>query len=333
MRLHVGLPALRGEIAKYAQKFDLLELRAEPGTLPKPGRLREWRLRAPEQFVFSVALSTAVGTLEPGDAFESGLEYALRVADALKAGWIVLRTPASVMPSRRTERRLAELVARLPKEGCRIAWEPRGVWEDELVEALAARLGVHLVRDLRFKEAPSSEVVYARLIALGAGSRLSLEAAERVAERVAEKSEAYVVIEAEGAIRGAQHLREAVVSALELADSEEAGGRLAVSAGDADDDELEDDVGEGEVDEDDEDLEDEDDEDLEDEDDEDLEDEDDEDEDDEDLEDEDDEDFEDEDDEDLDDAADVDDEGEAAAPAGSAASKLAPGSGKRRPKH
>jgi uncharacterized protein YecE (DUF72 family) len=327
MRLHVGLPALRGEIAKYAQKFDLLELRAEPGTLPKPGRLREWRLRAPEQFVFSVALSNAVGTLEPGDAFESGLEYALRVAEALKAGWIVLRTPASVMPSRRTERRLAELVARLPKEGCRIAWEPRGVWEDELVEALAARLGVHLVRDLRFKEAPSSEVVYARLIALGAGSRLSLEAAERVAERVAEKSEAYVVIEAEGAIRGAQHLREAVVSALELADSEEAGSRLAESAGDADaddalEDEDEDDLGEDEVDEDDEDLEDED------EDEDDLEDEDDE-----DLEDEDAEDFEDEDDEDLDEAADVDDEGEAAAPAGSTASKLAPGSGKRRPKH
>ena len=148
MQLHVGQATLRGDIARYARRFDLLELRAEPGKLPKLKLLREWAKSVPEGFVFSVMLPRLVSALEPEAGFEPALESSLAAADALGAGWIVLQTPASVRPSSRSRRRLAELLPRLQREGRRIAWDPRGVWEDDETAQLGEELGVSVVRDL-----------------------------------------------------------------------------------------------------------------------------------------------------------------------------------------
>ncbi|HEY6556496.1 MAG TPA: DUF72 domain-containing protein [Polyangiaceae bacterium] len=208
MQLHVGQAALRGDIARYARRFDLLELRAEPGKLPRAKQLREWAKAVPENFVFSIMLPRVVGTLEPQPALDSALEQALSSADALAAGWLVLQTPASVRPNSRTRRRLAELFARLPRDTRRLAWEPRGIWEEDESEQLAAELGVCLVRDLSRQPPAAGSAAYCRLIALGEASRVRMGAVERVFENLAEFDEALVVIEGEGAVRAAQTLRQ-----------------------------------------------------------------------------------------------------------------------------
>src|SRR5687768_16960971 len=136
MQLHVGQAALRGDIARYARRFDLLELRAEPGKLPRAKVLRDWAKAVPENFVFSVVLPRIVGTLEPQPALDSALEQALSSAEALSAAWLVLPTPASVTPSSRTRRRLAEMLERLPRDKRRVAWDPHGIWEDEETDRL-----------------------------------------------------------------------------------------------------------------------------------------------------------------------------------------------------
>jgi len=208
MQLHVGQAALRGDIARYARRFDLVELRAEPGKLPRAKQLREWVKTVPENFVFSVMLPRVVGTLEPQPELDSALEQALSSAEALSAGWLVLQTPASVRPNSRTRRRLAELVERLPRNTRRVAWDPRGIWEDEESERLAEELGVSLVRDLSRQPPASGNAAYCRLVALGEASRVRMGAVEQVFENLSEFDEALVVIEGEGAVRAAQVLRQ-----------------------------------------------------------------------------------------------------------------------------
>jgi hypothetical protein len=130
------------------------------------------------------------------------------VADALTAGWWLVRTPPSVTPSARATRDLEALVDELRGER-RIAWEPRGVWSDEDSLRTAEQLGVHLVRDLaREDRMDDSPIVYTRLRALGEGARIGAAAAERLAERLSDASDSYVVIEGAGAGRVRQVLRE-----------------------------------------------------------------------------------------------------------------------------
>src|SRR5262245_7692528 len=138
MDLYVGQPAILGEITRYAERFDLLELRAEPGRLPRPAKLKAWAETVPERFAFSLMLPRSLAGLDSEKPAEPEVEAFLRSAAAIGARWIVLQTPPSATPSARTRRRLVALLERLPREPWAIAWEPRGLWEDPAAEALAA---------------------------------------------------------------------------------------------------------------------------------------------------------------------------------------------------
>lgn len=239
MQLHVGQAALRGDIARYARRFDLLELRAEPGKLPKLKVLREWAKVVPERFVFSVMLPRIVGTLEPQPELEEALGSALSTADALSAKWLVLQTPPTVMPSSRTRKRLAELVQRLAGTKRRVAWDPRGVWQDEETNGLAEELGVVVVRDLTRQEPGLGDTAYCRLVALGEASRVRSGAVERLFENIVNFEDAYVVIEGDGAVRAAQLLRRlAGESEAILEEEDEDGGAEEELDGDSEDEEV-----------------------------------------------------------------------------------------------
>jgi len=209
--VHVGRATLEGGIARYARAFDLLEVIGEAGRHPRRPGLLEWRKSVPERFVFSVVVPASVAAFEPRPDRTELVAHAQMVADALEAGWWVVRTPPSVTPSARTAREMEALVGELARPGRRIAWEPRGVWSDEEARRAAERFGVHLVRDLareeRMDELP---VVYTRLRALGEGARIGAAAAERVAERLVDATDSYVVVEGAGAARVRKLLREAV---------------------------------------------------------------------------------------------------------------------------
>jgi uncharacterized protein YecE (DUF72 family) len=233
---------LRGEIGRYAQRFDLLELRAEPGKLPRAARLRKWLSEVPDGFVFSVVLPQRVGELDSSPEARALLDQALGTADVLRAGWIVVQTPASVTPTTRSRERLAALVERLPRGDRRIAWEPRGMWQDEEAERVSSTLGVHLVRDVSRSPAPSGDVVYSRMRGIGDASRVRVSAVERVAERLAGSSESFVIIEGEGAVRGAALLRQL---AQDLTEDLEDGDGFSTDAGG--DPELDDEIADDEL--------------------------------------------------------------------------------------
>ena len=207
MLLRVGQDSLRGDIARYASRFDLLELDAEQGKIPRVGTLHRWREQVPRQFVFSVLVSSRAGSLDDGAELESTIERVHRAVRVLEARWVVLQTGPTLTPSLRNRRRLEAVAARLPRESCRVAWESRGLWEPEQQEEVCASLGMTLVRDLRRGELPAGPVAYTRLRALGSGARVSTESAELVAERAAGLDELYVIFEGQGARNGADVLR------------------------------------------------------------------------------------------------------------------------------
>ena len=205
MELFVGKSAHVGDLARYAQRFNFLELRGDATNLPRGARLADWRKRGPAEFVFSIVLPKAAGLLESN---EVELGRTLELADALSAKWLLLQTPATVGPSARMRERLSKLFERLEHEDRRVAWESRGVWEDEQIEAFAGEHGVHVVRDVSRADPPAGASVYTRLLALGDGVQIRSNVASHVAEAIAEFEEAVVVIEGQGAEGAAKLLRQ-----------------------------------------------------------------------------------------------------------------------------
>lgn len=209
MLLHIGQAGFSGEIARYLRAFDLLELSADPGRLPRLARLKSLAQEAPPGFVFSVKLPKSVTRVEPGPDAERELAHALKAADVLGAHWLVVQTPPAATPGRRTRRRLDELSERLG-DARRIAWEPRGLWQENESAEVADALGWHLVRDLSRSPPPDEAVVYTRLLALGESSRVRTRDLERLAEHLESAESAYVVMEGRGAAGAARVLRELV---------------------------------------------------------------------------------------------------------------------------
>jgi hypothetical protein len=197
-RVHVGLPSLRGKLARYAERFDLLEVHPLGHATPKgKGALRKWRDAVPPGFVFSVVLPQAVGTLQPSAEFDEALDRSLKVATTLEARCMVLATPASVRPTVENRKRVMELAERLPQDGQLIAWHPSGMWERHDVIDIATRSGLLPVFDAACEELAEGALVYTRIRALGASMSIGADRIDRVASQLATRREAFVVADSE----------------------------------------------------------------------------------------------------------------------------------------
>ena len=211
-RLLVGLPALQGDLEKYASRFDIVEVRPGDGSMPKTGTLRKWRKAVPPSFVFSVVLPRAVCELTPSPALDAALAGALEAAAALEARCVVLQTPATVRPTAANKRRLGAIFERIPREGTVRCWEPAGIWERDEVLAAARSLGVIPVFDIAHEVPGTGPILYTRLRALGRSAALGAAAVERIAERLRRRREAFVVVE--GPAAEATRIKAALAAAL-----------------------------------------------------------------------------------------------------------------------
>ncbi|WP_437738685.1 DUF72 domain-containing protein [Sorangium sp. So ce1335] len=198
-RLLVGLPSLKGDIQKYKDRFDLVELRPIDSSLPRVTTLRKWRKAVPPGFVFSVVLPRVVGELAAGSELDAALSTSLEVAAVLEARCIVLQTPASFRPTATNRKKLAALFERLPAEGVVRCWEPSGIWERDDIVATARAAKVIPVLDVARDAPPPGPIVYTRLRALGKSSSLGAAALERVADRLRGRREVFLVVEGDRA--------------------------------------------------------------------------------------------------------------------------------------
>lgn len=194
-RPRVGLPSFTGKIERYAARFDLAELRPVDASLPAASTLRAWRKAVPPGFVFSVVLPRVVGELRPSPALDDALAKSLEVARHVEARCIVLATPPAVTPTELNKKRLAALVAKLPHDAVTLVWQPSGVWESDAAAQIARTLGLVVSVDAVYDDPPEGPVAYVRLRGLGESTRLGAGSIARVAATLADRREAFVVVE------------------------------------------------------------------------------------------------------------------------------------------
>jgi uncharacterized protein YecE (DUF72 family) len=198
-RVLVGETRPPKDFKRYSKQFSLLELDCDPGNLPGKAKLQSWADLAPEGFVFSLVVPQRIAALEPGAEGDKAWKSALNMARLLRARWWVVRTPASVRPTRRSRDELGALFRKLGEGGMRVAWEPGGLWQPADAADTASNLGVHFVQDVARDEPLARDVLYARLLALGRGARVGLSVADTVVQRAREFAEAFIVVEGQGA--------------------------------------------------------------------------------------------------------------------------------------
>jgi len=215
-RWHIGAKDLRGAVATYAKRFDLLEVRVmvpvSQDDVPAPSlaTLRRWRKQVPPHFDFSVVAGPLLSRVRPSDHAERELQAAREAMDALQARCFVLRTPPEVTPSSLWRERIAKIVARIPRDVTNFVWEPSGVWETADAAAQARAWDVVLAVDPAKEPVPAGPVAYLRLRALGETSSFSAVALERIAKRVGLRRDVFAIIETDSALAEAKRLRQIV---------------------------------------------------------------------------------------------------------------------------
>ena len=238
-RFHVGAKDLRGDIAAYAKRFDLLEVplgahlstaktaaktagktadksagkgkakTAGPKTPPGPNlaTMRRWRKQVPPAFDFCVVLGPNASRLKPSEDSDAEVAAALQAVDVLQARALLIKTPVEVTPGAVWRNRLEAMAGRLRREPTHLVWQPSGVWEIEDAAVLARKIGLVLVVDAARDPVPSGATAYVRLPALGETRSYGSAALERVIDAVGERRDAYVVLETEGALTEAKKFR------------------------------------------------------------------------------------------------------------------------------
>jgi uncharacterized protein YecE (DUF72 family) len=215
-RWHIGAKHLRGAIAAYAKRFDLLEVRIMPpgvaaadGTPgPSLATLKRWRKSVPPGFDFSVIAGPALSKAKASEAAEAELEAARAAIDALQARCFVLRTPPEVTPTSLWRDRIHKIVEKLPHDVTHFVWEPSGVWETADAAAQARQWGIVLAMDPAREAVPPGPVAYLRMRALGETQSFGPIALERVVKAVGVRREVFAIIETDTAITEAKRLRQ-----------------------------------------------------------------------------------------------------------------------------
>jgi uncharacterized protein YecE (DUF72 family) len=216
-RWHIGAKELRGAIAAYAKRFDLLEVRvalgAQPGSdeeapTPTLATLRRWRKSVPPHFDFAVVAGPHLSRIKPSEAAERELAAACEAIAALQARCFVLRTPADVTPTALWRDRIGKVIARLPGDATHIVWEPSGVWEIADAATQARAWGAILAVDPARDPVPPGNVAYLRMRALGETRAFGPVALERIVRAVGDRREVFAIVETESALAEVKRLRQ-----------------------------------------------------------------------------------------------------------------------------
>lgn len=230
-RWHIGAKELRGAIAAYAKRFDLLEVRVTVGApgssgveavAPTLATMRRWRKGVPPPFDFAVVAGPELSRVKLTAAAERELEAARAAMDVLQARCFVLRTAPEVTPAAVWRDRIGKIFDRFPRDVTHAVWEPSGVWETEDAAAQAKAWGAVVAVDAAREAVPAGPVAYIRLRALGETRSFSPAALERVVQAVGPRREVFAILEADSALVEGKRLRQLARAAA----SEGTGGKV-----------------------------------------------------------------------------------------------------------
>lgn len=216
-RWHIGAKDLRGAIAGYAKRFDLLEVRigapivgGGPDPTPSMATLRRWRKSVPPHFDFAVVAGPHLSRVRSSAEADADLEAGRAALDALQARCFVLRTPPEVTPTALWRDRIAKIASRVPRDVTHFVWEPSGVWEVADAAAQARAWDIVLAVDPAREAVPAGSVAYLRLRALGETRSFGGAVLEKIVKAVGPRRDVFTIIETDSALGEAKRLRQLV---------------------------------------------------------------------------------------------------------------------------
>ena len=172
-RVRVGCCGFPVGRERYARVFRLVEVQQTFYQVPARALLQRWREQLPPPFEFTLKAWQLIthdatsptyrrlreplsrkalrqcGSFRPTDEVHRAWERTREAAHILQARVVVFQCPSSFRPTDENLRHLRLFFSRVQRDDLRLAWEPRGAWELELIRELCVELDlVHVVDPL-----------------------------------------------------------------------------------------------------------------------------------------------------------------------------------------
>ena len=185
----------------YARSFSCVEVQQTFYQPPQLSTLERWRSEMPVDFEFtlkawqlithearsptyrrlkkelSASEKSAVGIFRASAIVNEAWEVTVACAQALKARTILFQCPASFTQSKRNVARLEKFFSVIDRHRLNLCWEPRGVWDPDLVRSLCSNLALRHVVDPFVSKTQTPDRPYFRLHGRG-GWRYKYETSE-----------------------------------------------------------------------------------------------------------------------------------------------------------
>ena len=192
------------------------------GSVPKASSAAAWRRSAPKEARIALRLPwpRPVGGTDtwPGSSDKSIRRYAA-LTEAFGAEVAVMTSPAQLTTGARHRRQILEALESLRTATARpVVWAPAGLWDPAATNALAARANVAAEIDpFERHKAPSGDLAYIGVRAVGARRRLGIERLDQVASHLSRSNAKlnYVVLQSQNGIAAVATLRDLLAEQLE----------------------------------------------------------------------------------------------------------------------
>jgi len=183
----IGCAGFHMKIESYLQRFDAVEVQQTFFDPPALRTLARWRQAAPEGFSFVLKAwqlithpadspgypkiqrpwarekAARYGHFQDGEPVREAWATLRECAEALQAGAILFRTPASFTPSEVNRRNMTRFFSSMERNGRHLVWDPEGVWQDEEVRRICHELGLIPAQDPLLASPEAGEVFYFRM--------------------------------------------------------------------------------------------------------------------------------------------------------------------------
>ena len=221
-RVHAGAVLDRAPGPKYLKALSFAELRID-GPAPKTATLAGWRESIPAEFALGLvtpneALRSDLGPLRSDEAMELAIEWAIEAAEALDVRFLIVPTGGDLSTGQRARDRLAawlEPWSALRAKGLTVVWHPSGLWDAEIADPFARKLGVVRAFDPLSSEEPPAGLAYGRMRTLGRRSRFTETLLLEAVDAVRDHERAYLSIDSPRSFAEASRL---AILAAELED-------------------------------------------------------------------------------------------------------------------
>lgn len=191
MNVQIGTCGFRMNKYEYAELLKCVEVQHTFYQPPQIKTLEKWRAEMPEDFEFTLKAwqlithegtsptykrlkkklteteSNETGFFKPTDIVQEGFETTMACAEALKARTILFQCPAKFTPTKENISNLRKFFKKVDRKELNFAWEPRGQWDDKVVQKICNDLDLWHVVDPFKVRTVTPEKCYFRLHGIG----------------------------------------------------------------------------------------------------------------------------------------------------------------------